>query len=154
LFRGKTSVALDSKGRMAIPTKYRGKLKEVCDGQLVVTRHPTDKCLLLYPLCIWETKEQILNSAPSHDPRTAYVQRVVIGNASDCEMDSQGRILIPENLRSYAKFEKSLALVGLVGRFEIWNSQTWDDCFNTDAADAEEAITSLADVPGLKNFTF
>ena len=154
MFRGRTSVALDSKGRMAIPKKYRDKLKDVCDGQLVVTRHPADNCLMLYPLSIWEAKEQTLNSAPSHDPRTAFVQRVVIGNATDCEMDGQGRILIPENLRSYAKLEKSLALVGLVGRFEIWDSQIWDEGYTSNTVNEGQTINNLGEVPGLEGFTF
>ncbi|MEE9343986.1 MAG: division/cell wall cluster transcriptional repressor MraZ [Methylococcales bacterium] len=151
MFRGRASVALDSKGRMAIPTKYRDKLKEVCDGQMVVTRHPSDQCLMLYPLPEWEIKEQALSRAPSLDPRTIQVQRIFIGNATDCEMDGQGRILIPENLRSYADFKKNLALVGLVGKFEIWNSEKWDG--GIDVSDTE-VVTNLANVPGMEGFTF
>ncbi len=151
MFRGRASVALDSKGRMAIPTKYRDKLKEACDGQMVVTRHPSDQCLMLYPLPEWEIKEQALSRAPSLDPRTIQVQRIFIGNATDCEMDGQGRILIPENLRSYADFKKNLALVGLVGKFEIWNSEKWDG--GIDVSDTE-VVTNLASVPGMEGFTF
>jgi len=151
LFRGRASVALDSKGRMAIPTKYREKIKEVCDGQMVVTRHPSDRCLMLYPLPEWEIKEQALSKAPSLDPKTIQVQRIFIGNATDCEMDGQGRILIPENLRSYANFEKNLALIGQVGKFEIWDSGKWED--DIDVADTE-VVTNLASVPGLDGFTF
>lgn len=154
MFRGRTSVTLDSKGRMAIPTKYRDDLKKACDGRLVVTRHPTDQCLMLYPLNEWEIKEQALSSVRGHDPGTAYVRRVFIGNASDCEMDGQGRILIPEDLRSYAKLEKSLALVGLAGRFEIWDSQTWDTLFNSNDAEAGEEVVDLSEVAGLEEFTF
>ncbi len=151
MFRGRASVALDSKGRMAIPTKYRDTLKEACDGRLIVTRHPEDKCLMLYPLPQWEIKEKILDSAPSLDPRTSQVKRVFIGNAADCEMDGQGRILIPENLRSYAHFQKNLALVGMVEKFEIWDSEKWDDC--VDEAN-NDVVTNLAEVPGLEGFTF
>ena len=151
MFRGRISVALDSKGRMAIPTKHREKLKEVCDGQMVVTRHPSDQCLMLYPLPEWEIKEQALSQAPSLDPKTIQVQRIFIGNATDCEMDSQGRILIPENLRSYADFDKNLALIGQVGKFEIWDSKKWDS--SIDVSDSE-VITNLANIPGLANFTF
>lgn len=151
MFRGRASVALDSKGRMAIPTKYREKLKEVCDGQMVVTRHPCDQCLMLYPLPEWEIKEQALSKAPSLDPQTIQVQRIFIGNATDCEMDGQGRILIPENLRSYANFEKNLALIGQVGKFEIWDSGKWES--DIDVADTE-VVTNLANVPGLDGFTF
>ncbi len=150
-------MALDSKGRMAIPTKYRDKLREVCDGQLIVTRHPEDKCLMLYPLPEWEIKEKILDGAPSLDPRTSQVKRVFIGNAADCEMDGQGRILIPENLRSYANFQKNLALIGLVGKFEVWDNAQWDDCIAEGVnikVDENEAVTNLAEVPGLEGFTF
>jgi MraZ protein len=136
---------------MAIPTKYREKLKEVCDGQMVVTRHLSDQCLMLYPLPEWEIKEQALSKAPSLDPQTIQVQRIFIGNATDCEMDGQGRILIPEKLRSYANFEKNLALIGQVGKFEIWDSEKWDR--DIDVADTE-VVTNLANVPGLDGFTF
>jgi MraZ protein len=151
LFRGRTSVALDSKGRMAIPTKYRDTLNDHCKGQMVVTRHPKDPCLMLYPMPEWEVKEEILNNAPSLDARTIQVQRIVIGNAIDCEMDGQGRILIPESLRSYADFKKNIALIGLVGKFEIWDSEQWDGGINQPDTDI---VADLAQVPGLEGFTF
>ncbi|MCH9698900.1 MAG: division/cell wall cluster transcriptional repressor MraZ [Gammaproteobacteria bacterium] len=151
MFRGNASVALDSKGRMAIPTKYRDKLKDVCDERLVVTIHPKDKCLMLYPLNQWVIKEETLNNVKSLDVRTAKLQRFFLGNATDCEMDGQGRILIPESHRNYAGLTKNLSLVGLVNRFEIWDREQWD----TEGGVLNEGdIDNLADIPGLEEFTF
>ncbi|HFD11434.1 MAG TPA: division/cell wall cluster transcriptional repressor MraZ, partial [Crenotrichaceae bacterium] len=95
--------------------------------------------------------EKILDNAPNLNRRTNRFKRRLIGNAAECEMDGQGRILIPEELRSYAGFKKSLALIGMVSKFEIWDSEQWD----IGVAESEnEEVDDLSDVPGLEDFTF
>src|SRR4030066_1138409 len=101
MFRGVTQLSLDAKGRLAIPARYRGELMSFCAGRLIVTADPS-KCLLVYPQPAWEPIEQKLNNLSSFNPRTRSLQRLLVGNASDVEMDAAGRILVSPPLRQFA----------------------------------------------------
>lgn len=131
MFRGISSISLDAKGRIAIPTRYREELQESCDRQMVVTVAVDDKCvgeqgcLWLYPLPEWEKLEQTISKLPTLNKMAGKLRRFVIGNASECEMDSQGRLLLPEPLREFAGMEKHIMLVGQLNKFEIWNEAAW-----------------------------
>lgn len=124
MFRGIATLNLDSKGRLAVPTKYREMLVARCNGHLIVTADP-GKCLLIYPLCEWEPIEKKLNSLSSFNPRTRGLQRLLVGNASDAEMDGAGRILVPAPLRQFAGLEKNVVLVGQGIKFELWDEERW-----------------------------
>jgi MraZ protein len=150
VFRGVTSINLDDKNRLAIPTKYREELKECCDCKLVITSG-FDPCLLLYPLPEWEETERKLIKLPSLHPQVKRLQRVLIGQASECEMDGQGRFLIPESLRR--DLGKRVALVGQGNKFEIWDDETWSR--NRDAWRDEGGLESLGDlIPELETISF
>lgn len=125
LFRGFNPINLDEKGRLAVPTRYRAELRESCDQQLVLTVSP-DKCLLLYPLPEWEEIELKFSKLSSLDKRVKRLQRLLIGHATECEPDSQGRVLISEPLRNFAGLEKRVVLVGQGNKFEIWDEDTWN----------------------------
>lgn len=125
MLRGAHSIALDGKGRMAIPTRYRNVLNEECHGCFVCTVDIHSPCLLLFPLDRWEVLEKKLSKLSSVNPAERKLQRVLLGNAIDCESDSNGRILIPQVLRDYAALEKNLMLVGQLNRFEIWSESKW-----------------------------
>jgi MraZ protein len=125
LFRGFNPINIDEKGRLAVPTRYRAELRECCDQQLVLTVSP-DKCLLLYPLPEWEEIERKFNKLSSLDKRVKRLQRLLIGHATECEMDAQGRVLIAEPLRIFAGLEKRVVLVGQGNKFEIWDEDTWN----------------------------
>lgn len=124
MFRGFNPINIDEKGRLAVPTRYRAELRECCDQQLVLTVSP-DKCLLLYPLPEWEEIERKLSKLSSLDKRAKRLQRLLIGHATECELDAQGRVLISEPLRQFAKLEKRVVLVGQGIKFEIWDEDTW-----------------------------
>ncbi len=94
MFRGGTPISLDNKGRLAVPAKYREDLLSLCGGRLVITADPS-RCLLVYPHSVWEPIEQKLNSLSSFNPQTRSLQRLLVGNASDVDMDGAGRILVP-----------------------------------------------------------
>lgn len=126
MFRGINAINLDEKGRMAVPTKYRAELAEVCEGQLILTVG-FDRCLLLLPLPTFEDVERKLMKLPMMDPRVQRVKRLLIGHAAECELDGQGRFLIPELLRNFARISKRVALVGQGNVFEIWNEETWNE---------------------------
>jgi MraZ protein len=125
VFRGGSSVKLDAKGRLALPTRYRALISERYAGQLVLTVH-TDGCLLLYPQSEWEDLELQLIRTPNQDRRTRNMQRMLVGYATEVEMDGNGRILIGPRLREFANLEKSVALVGVGKKFEIWNEEAWE----------------------------
>jgi MraZ protein len=131
LFRGRRLVNLDDKGRLAIPTRYRDELQECCEGQMIVTVTVNERCvgengcLWLYPLPEWEKLEHTISKLPTLNKMAGKLRRFVIGNASECEMDGQGRLLLPEKLRVFAKLEKKVELVGQLNKFEIWNEEAW-----------------------------
>lgn len=131
MFRGVSSINLDVKGRLAIPTRYREELQECCDRQLIVTLAVDEKgsgengCLWLYPLPEWELLEQKINKLPTLNKMAGRLRRFVIGYASECEMDAQGRLLLPEKLRQFAEMEKRIVLLGQLNKFEIWNEEVW-----------------------------
>ena len=125
MFRGASAVNLDTKGRLAIPTRYRAELLEQNQGQMVCTVDIRQPCLLLYPLQEWEIIEQKLLELSNFDPVQRSLQRVMLGYATECELDSAGRILISGPLRQHAKLEKSIMLVGQLNKFEIWSDTEW-----------------------------
>ncbi|MDX5150877.1 MAG: division/cell wall cluster transcriptional repressor MraZ [Acidiferrobacterales bacterium] len=126
MFRGVNTVNLDSKGRLAIPTKYRDQLVRLCEGQMVVTVD-RDGCLLLYPLPEWEEIERKLARLSSFQKQTRRLQRLLIGHATECEMDANGRILLSQPLREFAGLEKAVVLIGQSNKFEIWSETTWTE---------------------------
>lgn len=125
MFRGINAVNLDTKGRMAIPTKFRDALQSSEQSDVVVTIDTDSLCLLLYPLKQWELIEEKLQALPSFNPEARRIQRLLIGHASDLELDSNGRILIPSLLREYARLEKKVMLIGQGKKFEIWDEAHW-----------------------------
>jgi MraZ protein len=125
VFRGNNPINLDEKGRLAVPTRYRAELKESCEQQLVLTASP-DRCLFMYPLHEWESVELRISKLPSTDETVKALQRLMVGNAAECEMDGQGRVLIPEPLRKFAGLDKRVALVGMFHKFEIWDEDVWN----------------------------
>ncbi|BBP01966.1 division/cell wall cluster transcriptional repressor MraZ [Sulfuriferula nivalis] len=126
MFRGVTTLSLDTKGRLAVPSKYRDVLLAQGDGRVVVTADPS-KCLLLFPLLEWEPIEKKLNSLSSFNPQTRSLQRLLVGNAADLELDATGRILLPAMLREFAALEKNVVMVGQGAKFELWNESRWQE---------------------------
>jgi len=124
LFRGITSLTLDDKGRLAVPAKYRDSLRESCAGQLVLTID-RDRCLLLYPLPVWEEVEQKLIRLSSTNRQARGLKRLLLGHAEECAMDGQGRILIPAPLREFACLDKHVVLIGQGNKLELWDEPTW-----------------------------
>ena len=125
-YRGINNLALDAKGRLAMPARYRDRLLEGCGGRLVVTVD-RDHCLLVYPLPEWEIIETKLVELPSLNKQARLLQRLLIGHATECEMDGQGRILLPTMLREFAGLTKKIVLIGQGKKFEIWDEDAWND---------------------------
>jgi MraZ protein len=121
LFRGAINLNLDAKGRLQIPAKHRDRLRESVGGRLVVTLDPQGHCLWLYPEDEWSDVEHKLMKLPSINS----LRRLLLGSAHDVEMDSQGRILLPVDLRENASLQKRVSIVGQGTRFEIWDETRW-----------------------------
>ena len=124
-FRGVSACNVDAKGRFALPTKYRESVGSMARGRCVITIDTEDECLLLYTLPEWEEIEASLQALPSLNRKVRRIQRLLIGHASECDLDSQGRVLLPAILREHAKVEKKLMLVGQGNKFEIWSEDNW-----------------------------
>ncbi|GAA4500252.1 division/cell wall cluster transcriptional repressor MraZ [Pseudaeromonas paramecii] len=125
MLRGAHAIALDGKGRLAIPTKFRDWLREECDGQLVCTIDINHPCLLLYPLPEWEEIERKLKALSSMQPAERRLQRLLLGYASECELDGNGRVLLSAPLRQHAGLDKQVMLVGQLNKFELWSEARW-----------------------------
>jgi MraZ protein len=148
MFRGVNNLNLDAKGRMAIPARYRDRLLESCGGRLIFTID-VDRCLLLYPLTEWEQIEKALMSRPNMNPQVRRLQRLIVGHATDVEIDGQGRVLVPPTLREYADLQKHAVLVGQGNKFELWDEEVWArqrDAWLEDeiAGDPAAALESLS----------
>ncbi|MCC7325892.1 MAG: division/cell wall cluster transcriptional repressor MraZ [Burkholderiales bacterium] len=124
VFRGVTQLALDAKGRLAVPARHRDALSPAGDGHLVLTADPS-RCLLLYPVAAWEPIQARLMALSSFDERIRSLQRLLVGHADDVEIDAAGRILVPPALRRYANLDKHVVLVGQGRKFELWDDAAW-----------------------------
>lgn len=145
MFRGASAINLDSKGRLAIPTRYRAEILEQHKGQMVCTVDIRQSCLLLYPIKEWELIEKKLLSLSNFDPAQRSLQRVMLGHATECELDSNGRILLSSVLRQHAKLDKSLMLVGQLNKFEIWSDEQWQAQIQQDMALGASAQFALSE---------
>lgn len=125
MFRGINSATLDTKGRMALPARFREGVLERCAGHLVVTIDVREKCLLMYPLPEWEIVQEKLERLSNIGERARLLQRLLIGHATDLELDGNGRLLLPPMLRSYADLDRKLVLVGQGNKIEIWSEARW-----------------------------
>ena len=126
MFRGSNNLTLDAKGRMVMPTRYRDRLQERCGGKLVVTVDK-DQCLLIFPLPDWEEVERKLMRLPSMNPDARRLQRLMVGHATDLELDAHGRVLLPPNLREFGMLTRDAMLVGQGLYFELWDEARWNE---------------------------
>lgn len=126
MFRGINVITMDSKGRLAVPTRYREALTLTdSSSPLVVTIDTEETCLLLYKSSEWQIIEDKLQTLPSFNPVARRIQRLLIGHATDVELDSNGRILLPPLLREYAHLDKRVVFIGQGNKFEIWDETLW-----------------------------
>lgn len=109
-----------------MPAKFRERLQDQCNGKLVITVD-RDRCLLVYPLPEWEEIERKLVKLPTLNKQARRLQRLLIGHATECELDGSGRILIPPPLREFAGLDKQTVLIGQGNKFELWDAQIWNE---------------------------
>jgi len=109
-----------------MPARYRDRLLGSCGGHLIMTLDP-DRCLLIYPLPEWEKIEIRLMELPSMNKQARGLQRLLLGHATDCVLDGQGRVLVPGPLRKVAGLNKHAVLIGQGNKFELWDETEWGD---------------------------
>ena len=117
-----------------MPSRYRDELLSRCAGQLIVTVDAVDPCLCVYPLTEWELIEAKLRQLPSLVEENRRLQRVLIGNAVDLELDGNGRFLVPPRLREHAGLDTHAMLVGQLNKFQLWNESAWNALAEADLA--------------------
>jgi len=125
VFRGASAINLDTKGRIAIPKRYREELYAKCNGQLVITVDFQFSCLLLYPLDEWSKIEAKLLLLSDTQASERALKCLLLGYAYECELDGNGRLLLPLPLRNYANLDKRAMLVGQLNKFELWDEAAW-----------------------------
>jgi MraZ protein len=145
MFRGINSATLDQKGRMALPARFREGVVDACAGNVVVTIDVREKCLLLYPLPEWETVQRKLENLSNIGSRARLLQRLLIGHATDLELDGNGRLLLPPMLRTYADLDRKLVLVGQGNKIEIWSEALWQARMDEWLADDAGALLADGD---------
>jgi len=139
VFRGEASLNVDPKGRLAVPSRYRERLSEECAGRLIVTISLLERCLVVYPYPDWQRIEDDVRKLPALDPKAQAVSHLLIGHATECELDGHGRVLLPQLLRDFARLEKRARVVGQGRKFEIWDEDAW-------SARREEFLGQIGDI--------
>lgn len=122
MFMGEYNHTIDAKGRLIIPSKFR----ETLGDEFVVTKG-LDGCLFVYPNEEWSSFEEKLRTLPLTNKNARQFSRFFLAGAASCEVDKQGRILIPGVLREFAQLEKEVVLVGVLSRIEIWSRAKWEE---------------------------
>ena len=141
MFMGEFQHNIDIKGRMIMPAKFR----EGLGSHFVVTRG-LDKCLFAYPMDEWQEVESKLRQLPLTKKDARAFTRFFFSGAVECEVDKQGRINIPQTLRSYAELEKECVVIGVSSRVELWSKDIWEDYFNESESSFSEIAENLMDL--------
>jgi MraZ protein len=124
MFRGAAKVTLDAKGRMVLPARVRDKLAQLGEQQLVATVD-RDQCVLVYPLGHWQTLQEQLMNLPNLNSEARWLQRLLVGYATDLDIDSHGRVLIPGELREFTGLQRDAMLFGQGNHLELWDESAW-----------------------------
>ena len=124
MFRGNFEHTIDQKGRLSIPSRFRELLREHYEEKFIVTR--SENCLIAYPEAEWVKLEKRISQLPQLDKNAKAVMRFLVSSATECPVDKQGRILIPQYLRNHAGLDKEVILAGIINRIEFWKKEKWE----------------------------
>ena len=137
MFLGEYQHALDDKGRVVLPRKFRDELDKGC----VITKGQ-EHCIYVFTMERWKEEMAKVAKLPRTDRRSRNFSRSFFAGASDQKLDRQGRVAIPENLRTFASLEKDVTVVGVADYIEIWSSSVWEEV----AAEADELYAGIEEV--------
>lgn len=144
MFRGRYDFGIDTKGRLAIPAKFRDILSTRFDERLIVTHF--DQALWAYPAPVWQELENKIAKLPQFLDEVKALQRVFISSAVELPVDKQGRILISANLRELAGLGAEAVLVGMTQRIEIWSKERWEKAYQNASAKLGNMQEKLAEL--------
>ena len=138
MFMGTTYNSIDDKNRMIVPSRLRNEL----GGSCVLTKG-LDKCLYIYTTENWTRQMQKIEELPESDPKVRAFIRHFCANAVECVFDKQGRVVIPQELKSYAGIDKELVTMGAMSKIEVWAKEIWDDPNNGSKIETESIASAL-----------
>ena len=142
MFQGASSLSLDAKGRLSVPTRHRDALMAMAEGQITITKHPHG-CLMLFPRPEWLKFRERIAELPMS---AQWWKRIFLGNAQDVDMDGTGRVLVAPELRQAVGLSKEVVLLGMGNHFELWDRTTYE---------AQEAEAMQAEMPNVfQDFAF
>ncbi|MBS7262230.1 MAG: division/cell wall cluster transcriptional repressor MraZ [Eubacteriales bacterium] len=139
MFKGSYEHTMDDKGRVRVPNKFREELGE----SFTITRG-IGQCLFVFPQKEWENFAEKLRALPLTDKKAQTFLRVLLASANDCEVDKQGRVLLPPLLRRHAQITEDVVFIGAASRVEIWSKELWDEYTAGANEEFEESLTELA----------
>jgi len=142
MFYGEYEHAIDKKGRLIIPSKYRESFKEYDIEKLYITRG-LDKCLFMFTENEWKSQESKFKSIPFIKSEARKFNRLYFSGAAQIECDKQGRILIPKYLKDYAGIKRDVMIIGISNRIEIWSRDAWQEYYNGSKESFEEIAEKL-----------
>jgi MraZ protein len=140
MFMGEYQHSIDDKGRLIIPAKFRDAL-----GQTFVVTRGLDNCLFVYPQQEWSVMEQKLKALPLMKSDARAFTRFFLAGATECELDKQGRVNIPANLREHAGLDKDCVIIGVSSRMEIWSKENWESYSKLSEQSFNEIAEKLVD---------
>ncbi|MCK9222477.1 MAG: division/cell wall cluster transcriptional repressor MraZ [Limnochordia bacterium] len=141
MFMGEYEHTLDSKGRLFIPAKFREDL-----GETFVATRGLDNCVFVYPMDEWEALELKLKALPLTKADARSFVRFFFSGAAECQLDKQGRIMLPTNLRTYARLEKDVVVIGVSNRVELWSKASWEEYMSLSAESFNEIAEKIVDL--------
>ena len=141
MFMGECSHTIDTKGRLIIPSKFREEL-----GETFVVTKGLDGCLFVFSDEEWKAFEIKLKSLPLTNKNARQFARFFVAGATPCELDKQGRILLPATLREFAGLEKDVVLTGMLNRIEIWSKEKWNENNSLDDVAMDEIAEQMTDL--------
>jgi MraZ protein len=141
-FKGQQATALDAKGRLAFPARYRDLLLSSCEGKLVITVNPDKSSLLIYPQPAYEQRAAVISKMSDFVPSERRLKLMFVGHAFDLEMDDNFRVLVPQTLRSLVGIERDVVVVGQQHKLELWDAARWMQQVEVMFGDGPEGVVS------------
>jgi|TARA_B100001750_G_C15421767_1_gene553339 MraZ protein len=145
MFRGQYIHKISSTGRVSLPSRFRDILKEKYETATIIISL-FDKCAVGYPLPEWKELESKISKLPQFKKDIVEFERYLIGSANECEIDTEGRIMVPSLLRKSMKIKGSVVFVGMLSRFEIWSEKEWDANNKTSFSKFQKSRESINDI--------
>jgi MraZ protein len=146
MFRGQFDHAIDAKGRTSLPARFRDVLVATGDLRIVLTPSPFDPCLDVFPIKAWEEFEAKIAALPQFEPNVIRLRRLYVSAAVECEIDKQGRVLVPNSLREHAGLTKDVLWAGMGRKAELWSREKWAEIRSVTESDKSDLMRALAEL--------